>query len=114
MRPTTFPQFNFNLGAGNNPNTDDLPIAISESTVKEEEGVAFLVSKYKLEPMEIDRVVKTGEIWLAVMTTKPRQDTNGKLHLTNTMPPVLLTAENPFEDGTYPARFKAYDADLFI
>jgi hypothetical protein len=111
MKATTFPQFNFNLGAGNNPNTSDLPIAICESRAPGEQDVAFLISRWKLSPEEIARINETGELWLGVMTTKPAEDQLGKLHLTNTMPPVLLTVNDPFGDVE---KFVPYDADKFL
>lgn len=83
---TAFKETNLMLGAGNNPNTGDLPIAISLSP--RAQGVAFCVSKWKMTPEEKEHFLKTGEIWLSIMAPLNHP----------TQPPVSLCVFNPFTD----------------
>lgn len=85
MKATSFKETNIVLDAGNNPNTDQLPICIAED--KETPGVVFCVSKYKMSPEEREHFLEKGEVWLAVMANVDQP----------TQPPVMLTAFNPFE-----------------
>lgn len=116
MNGTAFPQQNLNLGAGNNPNTVDLPVAICSHPGYEE--VAFIFSCHKLSAEELKQINETGHIWLGIMTTEPRPHPdpmmreNGKMIMRGTQPPVILMTENPFTQMDPP--YKPYDAEAFI
>jgi hypothetical protein len=118
MKATSFAQTNLNLGAGNNPNTNDLPIAYSQPVtgevhVKREfpaavskdtdpvmKDVLFIISKWKLSDEELAILNERKEIWLGVMAPLERP----------TQPPVLLTVQNPFTE----LGFEAFPAEDFI
>lgn len=90
MKATSFKETNQVLGAGNNPNTVDLPVAdlpVAFSTTPDIPNAVFVVSKWKMTPEEHLHFLKTGEIWLSVMTS-PRSPTQ---------PPVSLMVFNPFD-----------------
>lgn len=91
MEPITFKECNQLLGAGNNPNTEDMPVcrAVHPEIDPENGGCPFIVSKWKLTPQELAEVNKTGAVWLCVMGL-------------NT-PPVLIVGHNPFEAHGYKA-----------
>jgi len=100
MKAITFPQFNRDLGAGDNPNTVNLPIAISlhpdpiyRPSEQAPKGVAFCISRWKLSPEELARIAERGEVWLGVMCPPDRP----------TQPPVFLTVNNPFTEEGYEA-----------
>jgi hypothetical protein len=85
MRATSFKETNSVLMAGNNPNTDQLPIAHAKH--EDLPGVNVMVSKYKLTEEEVKRINETGEIWLLVMGSKH--------------PPLMPTVFNPFTEHGY-------------
>ncbi len=85
MRPIPFKESNLNLGAGDNPNTDDMPVAISVDS----EAIPMVVSCWKLSPEELAEINRTGEIWPAVMG-----------HRT---PPISIMAFNPFKNYGFKA-----------
>lgn len=84
MRPVKFLEaFGQELGAGENPNTGDLPYCIADDP--NTPGVCFLVSCWKLSPEEITEIMLTGKIYLAVMANPSAP----------TQPPVSLHGLNP-------------------
>ncbi len=91
MRPTSFPQTNRVLNAGNNPNTDQLPVAISLDPATP--GVCFIVSRFKMTHEERELFEQTGDVWVSIMasTTNPTQ------------PPVMLSVQDPFKDFGFEA-----------
>lgn len=114
MKATSFPQFNINLGAGGNPNTNDLPVALCHCDCPEYQDVAFMFSCFKPNEEELALINKMGEIWLGVMCSKPtpHPEYEGKLFINGTMPPVIVAAHNPFTQTEPP--YKPYDAELFL
>ena len=80
MKPTSFKESNLVLGAGGNPNTEDLVIARSIDN----DGIPFVVSRWKLSKEELERINETGDVWLCIMG--------------NTMPPVMPTVFQPFTE----------------
>lgn len=85
--PDSFKEVNQIFGAGNNPNTDDLPVSIAVTASTP--GVPFIVSKWKLTPAERERIAQTGEVWVAIMGQG--------------MPPVAVMGLHPFNDHDYKA-----------
>ncbi|PSR54168.1 hypothetical protein AHMF7605_11865 [Adhaeribacter arboris] len=85
MKPVPFKESNLNLGAGDNPNTDDMPVAIS----KDGEEIPFIVSCWKPTPEELAEINRTGEIWLATMGHRP--------------PPIMAVGHNPFKHHGFKA-----------
>jgi hypothetical protein len=84
MKPTSFKETNTIFGPGGNPNTQQLPACIA--TAPQHTGgieVPFIVSRWKLDDDEIEKIRQTGEIWIAIM---------GKI-----MPPIMPVADHPFE-----------------
>jgi len=118
MKATAFKETNLNLGSGNNPNTNDLPIAYSQPITGEVhivreipaavakdtdpvmKDVLFIISKWKLSEEEIALIIERKAIWLGVMAPLERP----------TQPPVLLTVQNPFDE----LGFEAFPAESFI
>ena len=89
MHPTKFKQaYEKPLGAGDNPNTGDLPYVVARDP--NTPGPVMLVSCWKLSPEELARVIETGEVYVAVMAHPEYR----------TQPPISLHGFNPFE---YPA-----------
>lgn len=92
MEPKKFKEVNANMLAGGNENCNDLLVCHSVDA----EGFPVIVSCWKLNPEELERVKETGEVWLGI---------RGR-----TMPPVLPMAENPFEAYGYaPADVRPFD-----
>ena len=91
MKATGFKESNRVLGAGNNPNTDQLPIAISVHPDPVYNGTVTIFSKFKLSSEELQRIAETGELWVGVMAN-PGQPTQ---------PPILPTVWDPFKDLGY-------------
>jgi hypothetical protein len=85
MKPVPFKESNANLGSGDNPNTDSMPVAFSKDL--ETPNVLFTVSCWKPTFEELEEIKRTGEIWLSVMSTPP--------------PPVCLMAFNPYKHYGY-------------
>lgn len=85
MTPTSFKEVNQVYGAGGNPNTDQLPVAIS--TCDSTPEVPFVVSKWKPTPEELKLINERGEIWVAVMGTQ--------------LPPMAVVGYNPFTELDY-------------
>lgn len=80
MQAVKFKQSNFTLGAGNNPDTNDMPAcrAVSES------GQRFIIGKFKMSELERKQFLETGELWICIMG--------------GGWPPMLPTAHNPFDE----------------
>lgn len=90
MRPVPFKESNLNMGAGDNPNTEDLPVAISlNSEMSEGRQIPFVVSCWKPTPEELAEINRTGEVWISTMGVPP--------------PPVCLMGHNPFKFHGYAA-----------
>jgi len=90
MKSTSFKETNMMLGAGDNPNTNDLPVchAIDPHT-----NMPFIISKFKLDEEEMKRINETGEIWIGIMGDR--------------MHPILPTVYNPFtEHGFLPKKLQ--------
>lgn len=80
MKPTSFKESNLVLGPGGNPNTDDLVVSVS----KDVDGNYFVISRWKLDAAELQRINETGEVWLCIMGSN--------------MPPVMPTVLQPFTE----------------
>lgn len=83
MKPIDFPQCNVWLGSGGNPGTEGMPVSKSLQLI-EGSWYPSIVTKFKLEPEEIQRIQETGQIWICVLGSG--------------MPPIMPTVENPFEE----------------
>lgn len=95
MKPEPFKEQNAMLGAGNNPNTSDMPVCLCGDP----DGIPFRVSKWKLTKEELDRINETGELWLGTMGYQPP-------------PPVMVSVFHPFEDlGWIPAQLPRIGTD---
>lgn len=82
MQPTSFKQTNKVYTSGDNPNTDQLPVAVclnTEQTGGEE--IPLVVSCWKLSEQEIANIQRTGVMWIACMGGQP---------------PIRPIAEDPF------------------
>lgn len=82
MKSTSFKETNRVYGAGDNPNTDQLAVCVASHP--DNKGIPTILSKWKLSPEEIDRINKTGELWITVMGTA--------------LPPIGATVFDPFEE----------------
>lgn len=87
MIPIPFKESNLNLGAGDNPNTDDMPVAISKQSATGE--TPYSVSNWKLSPEELEEINRTGCLWVATMGWPP--------------PPICIMGHNPFKSHGYTA-----------
>ncbi len=87
MKPTTFSgAYDKPLGAGDNPNTVPLPYTLAvNDEVYTQDGPCFMVSCWELSGEDLAEIIKTGKIYLSVMSGTQRP----------TQPPVIITAENP-------------------
>lgn len=90
MKSTSFKETNKVFTAGGNPNTDQLAVCIAEVHYKgEPRPTRFIVSKFKLDKEELERINETGELWISIMGMG--------------MPPIMPTVYNPFtEHGMKP------------
>lgn len=86
MKYIVFDEHTRILGAGNNPNTGDLAIAVAESP--DTPGVVFVVSCWEPSDQELEQIIKNRKIYLAVMAD-PRAPTHA---------PVSIHGHNPFKD----------------
>lgn len=80
MEPIPFKQQNRLLGAGDNPNTVGMPIAVSRTPDTPFRN--HTVSCWKLTPEEIAEITCTGVLWVSNMAWPP--------------PPVQIMAYDPF------------------
>lgn len=88
MRPQNFKgQYQKELGAGNNPNTGDLPrmVMLDPNTP----GVCLSVSCWKPSAEELAEINKTGEVWVGVMASLKSP----------TQPPIWLLGIDPQKIG---------------
>lgn len=102
MRPTTFDEAYIKpLGAGDNPNTGDLPFcrAIDPNT----KGPVFLISCWLLLEQEIEEIKKTGRIYVGVMAHPDAP----------TQPPICVMGNNPFT-GYAEGNFIRIEEDAII
>lgn len=83
MKPTSFKESNIVMGAGKNPNTDDLVAAKSVDST----GMPFVISRWKLSKEELERINETGELWLCIMGAG--------------MPPIMPTVFHPFTEHDF-------------
>lgn len=89
MQPVNFEQSNINLLAGNNPNTDDMPVAICEnSELSNGQNIVYAVSVWQLSPEELAEVNRNGGKIFASQMGWP-------------VPPLSLLAFDPFANYGY-------------
>lgn len=94
MKPIKFSHaYETPLGAGDNPNTGDLPICIARDpdTLKHADPTnrpVHVVSCWQLTPEELDNINKTGVLYVAVMSNEHSR----------TQPPISIMGFNPFTD----------------
>jgi hypothetical protein len=90
MTPTKFKgAYLRELGAGDNPNTGDLPYCVC--TAKDTPGVVMLLSCWRPTDEELEALIKNREVYLAVMASPKRP----------TQPPVSVMGVNPIETGNF-------------
>ena len=90
MKPIPFKESNINLGAGENPNTGDMPCALSTCPPSTGDNIPYAVSCWKLEPDELEEINRNGGvIYLANMGWPP--------------PPISAMVHNPFKMHGYEA-----------
>lgn len=88
MKPTKFKESNLLLGAGGNPNTNDMPVMVAQNPeMSAGHPIDFVVSKWKLSEEELKKVNETGCIYLSVMGQPS---------------PVYIFTEEPKEIGFIP------------
>jgi hypothetical protein len=80
MKAIRFEQMQFDLGAGNNPNTIDLPVAVTTEPGTREDGAGMLVSCWEPSPEELAEINRTGRVWLGVMCS-PHSPTQPPVYL---------------------------------
>jgi len=87
MKPDQFEQaYDKKLGAGDNPNTGDLPYRIGADP--QTPGPVFCVSCWELSEEELANVMKTKRVFVAVMAHPEHR----------TQPPIAVHGFNPFLD----------------
>lgn len=97
MNGTQFPEATTQRLAGNNPNTNDLIVAIAKNDSISPD-VAFVISKFKMTPEEFQEcIANEGEIYLCIMSAKPDKEKG----IVPTMPPVFMSPFNPFNHFGY-------------
>ena len=82
MKITSFKQSNIVIGAGGNPNTGDAVACVALDEM--DEGMPSIITRWKLEPQELEKVKETGEIWIKILGTQ--------------MNPICPLAFHPFDD----------------
>lgn len=85
MKIDSFKETNHVYGAGGNPNTEQLPVAIS--TNEQIPGAHFVISKWVPTEEEIQMILERKEIWVSVMGTA--------------ISPMCIMANNPFKEGGF-------------
>lgn len=88
MNPIEFKEQNLLLGAGDNPNTDDMPVAVSTQEFTGD-SILHSVSCWQLSPEELAEIQRTGVLWLSTMGWPP--------------PPIVCMSHNPFDTHNYKA-----------
>lgn len=97
MQGIQFPEATTQRTAGNNPNTNDLAVAIAKNDSISPD-VSFVVSKFKMSPDELQQcIANDGEIFLCIMSGKPDKVKG----IVPTMPPVFMSPFNVFEHFGY-------------
>jgi hypothetical protein len=87
MKPDKFEQaYEKALGAGDNPNTGDLPYRIGADP--QTPGPVFCVSCWELSDEELANVMKTKRVFVAVMASPEHRS----------QPPIVVHGFNPFLD----------------
>jgi hypothetical protein len=87
------------LGAGDNPNTNDLPYCRAVS--KDAPGVVFLMSAWEPSPVELERIIAGGKVYIGVMASATLP----------TQPPICVMGANPFTEFANPF-IKISEGDL--
>lgn len=65
MKPVAFKESNFVIGAGNNPNTDQLPVVITENKqMSNGHPIMYIWSFIQLEPGDLELMQQRGGLWL--------------------------------------------------
>jgi hypothetical protein len=83
MKPIPFRESNINLGSGDNPNTSDMPCAVSVNRGSTGE-IPYAISCWRLEPDELEEINRNGGIiYLSNMGWPP--------------PPIVAMVYNPFK-----------------
>ncbi|WP_026463498.1 hypothetical protein [Adhaeribacter aquaticus] len=82
MEPIPFKEQNTLLGAGDNPNTIGMPVAVSINPELSGERL-HTVSFWKLSEEELHEIAKAKGVWISNMAWPP--------------PPVMVMAEHPFK-----------------
>lgn len=89
MKPTSHKKTNLFLGAGDNPDTDGMPITVCNHPEADEgRGGTSMISRWKFTDDEIIKIIETGYIHIGVM---------GIRH-----PPIFVFTEDIEEKGYAP------------
>jgi hypothetical protein len=84
MQPIPFEEATHILGAGNNPNTGDMPVVTAIDP--QNEGYGLVISCWEPTVEELAELIKNKKVYIGVMCNVT----------TPTQPPVSLMAFNPF------------------
>ena len=87
MKPTSFKEVNKVLEAGDNPNTDQLPVCIAVRPLVEGAQVPFCLSKWKISDEELEKIIRDKTIYISVMGGRQR--------------PIMPMAGDPFKDHEF-------------
>ena len=88
MKPIEFKETNLLLTANGIPSTESMPVALCK--ILDEPALTdtyFMVSCWKLEPHELNKILETGVIWVSTMGVSAK--------------PILLTSKNPMTELGY-------------
>jgi hypothetical protein len=93
MIPVSFPEaYTKPLGAGDNPNTGDLPRCVAiDPSIENSARVCAIVSCWKLSEVELAEVNKNGVIYIGVMAVVERP----------TQPPIWVLGQDPFKNNVF-------------
>jgi hypothetical protein len=90
MRPTTFEQaYSKPLGAGDNPNTSDLPRCVC--TNDDTPGVVSVLSCWEPSYEELAEIIRTRKVWIGVMAHPSRP----------TQAPIWVLGSDPIASGLF-------------
>ncbi len=84
MQPIPFEEATHILGAGNNPNTGDMPVVTAIDP--QNEGYGLVISCWEPSVEELAELIKNKKVYIGVMCNVS----------TPTQPPISLMAFNPF------------------
>lgn len=87
MTPLKFDEQSRVLGAGDNPNTADLPITITTSEATP--GPVYVTSCWKPSKEELESIISCGCVWVHIMAHPDRP----------TQPPIYISGFHPSFDG---------------